>query len=305
MLLEWRELTISLQFFGLGEKLGGTIEGSGRLHDAERRHNHAHGDGAARRSGDVDLADRSGTVPIDIRCEKATGGVPCCAAAAPQAIRGKAIAMTAFGAMDGFIGVRIPKWKTARVGNLRQQCAPFQVMKNIPAVLMIFAAVLAADAPAQKLTSNDELTRLVRQAGYETAVERVNDVNELKVYGRNNAEMWIRYGVSDDANHTFLMFETVLRMLEPEEAKRPGGMLALLQAFNPQKQATEFRIENQTVYSLGSPSEKPSEKSRKSVPAIVLLTGVANRANTVEDVRTAVIRLMKAAEATEPVWVRK
>jgi hypothetical protein len=36
-----------------------------------------------------------------------------------------------------------------------------------------------------------------------------------------------------------------------------------------------------------------------------LLTGVANRANTVEDVRTAVIRLMKAAEATEPVWVRK
>ena len=28
MLLEWRELTISLQFFGLGEKLGGTIEGS-------------------------------------------------------------------------------------------------------------------------------------------------------------------------------------------------------------------------------------------------------------------------------------
>jgi hypothetical protein len=170
---------------------------------------------------------------------------------------------------------------------------------------MIFAAVLAADAPAQKLTSNDELTRLVRQAGYETAVERVNDVNELKVYGRNNAEMWIRYGVSDDANHTFLMFETVLRMLEPEEAKRPGGMLALLQAFNPQKQATEFRIENQTVYSLGSPSEKPSEKNRKSVPAIVLLTGVANRANTVEDVRTAVIRLMKAAEATEPVWVRK
>ena len=82
-------------------------------------------------------------------------------------------------------------------------------------------------------------------------------------------------------------------------------MLALLQAFNPQKQATEFRIENQTVYSLGSPSEKPSEKNRKSVPAIVLLTGVANRANTVEDVRTAVIRLMKAAEATEPVWVRK
>ena len=76
MLLEWRELMISLQFFGLCEKLGGTIEGSGRLHDAERRHNHAQGDRAARRSGGVDLADRLGAVPIDILLREGDGRRP-------------------------------------------------------------------------------------------------------------------------------------------------------------------------------------------------------------------------------------